>query len=422
MKIILLATSLTILCNSSSWCQTDRPQANVKAEELIRETKNKVLQRELEATLIEKLELEKQILTAPAEQQESLKAKVAALAKFCEGLERDLMQPPPWPKPSPAALKKSAQEQMAKLQRWRSEKDATLRQAISNLRQTAVGGLKQLAGNSEPAASTALLSEARRLGILEPETPLESPAPSPATLELKGIWEHGLSPFRRGCWSPSGLGLQPDGTPHGTWTWLDESQGLFVVDDTGSKWVNLCRVVDKDNVSSVVIDGAQFSYKRKAPESPVFPPLPPSCDIITKLIGAEKTLRDQAAQAWKQETEKASKVVESVMLDLPEPERSDMSSALSLAQKQPMLQSRTEPDARLSGKWITEGRTLEFISDGVVLVKGEPKGTWRWGKARSHSCIVFTLGAGQLTALGELGADSMEVRIIGAETKHAMKQ
>jgi hypothetical protein len=162
--------------------------------------------------------------------------------------------------------------------------------------------------------------------------------------------------------------------------------------------------------------------KRKAPEFPAFPPLPRSCDIITKLIGVEKPLRDQAAQAWKQETEKASKVVESVIQGLPEPERSELSPALALAQKQTILQSKTEPDPRLAGKWITEGRTLEFISEGVVLVKGEPKGTWRWSKARSHSSIVFTLCAGQLTALGELGADSMELRIIGAETKHAMKQ
>lgn len=419
MKTTFLCALFASLPLASSWAQNDP----TKAAEMIRETKQKVIQRQLEATLTEKLELEKQLLIAPADQQETIKAKAAALGKYCESLELQLAQPVPPAKPSPAELKKSALDQVRRLQQWRSKMDAMLRLEILRLRQTTTGELKKLASNTEPAISNAMLAAVRRLDVLEPETPLESPPPSPATLALKGIWEHGLAPFRKGCWSPEGIGFQPDGMPTGTWTWLDESQGLFVVDDTGSQWMNLCHVVNGDLVESVVIKGAQFKYKRKAPESPAPLALPAYCDLITKLVAAEKALREKSAKEWKQETEKTAIALESIQKDLPETDRAELAKTAAQLQQQTCFQRKIEPSQRtLSGKWIIEGKTFEFISDGIVLVNGKRKGKWQWGKARSHSCIVFTLGAGNLTALGELGDGNMELHIIGAESKHAVKQ
>ena len=425
------ATLLTTLFASPLPAQFGAPPASPTAADLIRATKSKVLQSQLEKTLAEKLEIEKQLLTAPADQQEPLKVKAASLAKFSESLERDLQQlmrrdvqpvPAPTPTPDPDALRKTAQAHVTKLQQWRTEKNKAQRTAIINLRKATAENLKQLAGTVDPAASTAMLAGARRLSLIEPETPLESPSPSPTTQSLKGIWEHGLSPFRKGSFAPDGLGLTADGTPHGTWFWLDEGQGLFVVDDTTTMWMNLCRIVDPTTIESVVVNGAQFKYKRKSAGPVILPALPPDCDVMTKLMAAEQSLHEQAALAWQLETKHAVTALDAIVHELPEPERSEFSLTKAQLQMEKCFQIKTEPTPGLAGKWITEGRRLEFTAGGIVLVNGEPKGKWLWGKARSRDNFVFTLGAGDLTALGRLDGDSMELHVIGAETKHAMKQ
>lgn len=428
------ATLLTTLFASSLLAQSSPSPAIPTAGDLIRETKSKVIQSQLEKALAEKLEIEKQLLTAPEDQQEPLKVRAAALAKFSDSLEQNLQQimrpgrefqpgPAPTQKPGLDALRKAAQDQKAKLQQWRTEKNSVLRAAIVNLRQAAAGNLKQMAGMAEPAASTAMLAEARRLSLMEPETPLDS-SPSPAGQSLKGTWEHGLAPFRKGSFAPNGLGLQPDGTPSGTWFWLDESQGLFVVDDTTTMWMNLCRIVDPTTIESVVVNGAQFKYQRKSTESVTLHALPPACDVMTKLAAAEKSLRDQADLAWQQETQKTVRALEATAQQVPETDRSEITLTITRLQMEKSFQAKTDPTAQLASKWITEGRTLEFAPGGVVLVNGEPKGKWLWGKSRSRDNVVFTLGAGGLTALGRLdgSGDSMELHLIGAETKHAMKQ
>ncbi len=402
------------------------------ASDPVRETKISVLQRHLESALNDKLQIERQLLSAPAEQQEQLKAKAAALAKFSADLERDLRQlmmpgreTLPTPAPSDKAgldtLQKAAREQLANIQRRRAERNSALRTGIAKLREAAAGSLKQLAGSSDAAASTALLAEARRLGTIEPETPLSQ---SQALHSLDGVWEHGLSPFRKSVFAANGCVLQMDGSPHGTWTWLDEAQGLFFVDDIPSQWMNICRIVNAEAIQSVVMNGAQFTYTRKAAAAPAPLSLPPASDVMTKLEAAEKSLRDESASAWQEETRKAMESLESIARELPEPERSELSLSTTRLQMEKCFQPKVEATPGLKGKWITDGRTLEFISGGVVRVNGEPNGKWLWGKSRSRENVVFTLGAGQLTAVGRLdgSGDSMELHLIGAETKHAMKQ
>ena len=125
----------------------------------------------------------------------------------------------------------------------------------------------------------------------------------------------------------------------------------------------------------------------------------------------------------KKETQKTVAALEALQKELPESDRSEFEKFVGQLQQQACFQRKIQPSQRtLKGKWIIEGRTFEFIEDGIVLVNGERKGKWQWGKARSHSCIVFTLGAGNLTALGELGDGNMELHIIGAESKHAVRQ
>ena len=431
MKISLCILLLAAQPAMSLLAQDSRSSAP-PASDPVRETKIAVLQRHLEAALDEKLEIEKQLLTAPADQQEQLKVKAAALAKFCADLERDLRQlmlpgretqltPAPADKPGLDSLRKSAREQLTNIQRRRAEKNSALRTGIAKLREAAAGKLKQLAGSSDSAASTALLAEARRLATIEPETPLSQ---SQALHSLGGVWEHGLSPFRKSVFAANGCVLQMDGTPHGTWTWLDEAQGLFFVDDIPSQWMNLCRIANAEAIGSVVMNGAQFTYKRKAAAAPAPLALPPACEVMTKLEAAEKSLRDEAAVAWQEETRKAMESLESIARELPEPERSELSLSTSRLQMEKCFQPKVEPTSGLKGKWITDGRTLEFTSGGVVHVNGEPEGKWLWGKSRSRENVVFTLGAGQLTAVGRLdgSGDSMELQLIGAETKHAMKQ
>jgi hypothetical protein len=262
-----------------------------------------------------------------------------------------------------------------------------------------------------------MLAEARRLSNLEPETPLTN---SPPMHGLTGIWEHGLSPYRKQSFGQNGLILQSDGTPHGTWTWLDESQGLFFVDDPGI-WMNLCRITNPKIIESVVMNGVQFRYTRKSDTSVVTPALPASCDVIAKLTAAEQSLRAAAEQAWQQETGKALSALESKVRQLPEPDRSGFSRTVDRLTLEKSFQRRTEPTSDLAGKWVLEGRTFEFASGGSVLVSGESKGKWLWGKARSRKHIVFTLGAGRLTAIGNIGGESMELLIIGSKPVQAMK-
>lgn len=424
MKIALCLTILLTTLSAFS-ARAQSPPAPATAGEMIRETKAKALQRHLEAALVEKLEIEKQLLTAAADQSAALQTKAAALTKFIEGLERELQQlappspgSPPAPKPGPEMLKKAAQDQVASLQQWRKEKNATLRATITALRETAAADLKRLAAAAEPAESTALLAQVRRLSTIEPETPLTH---AQKMHSLAGVWEHGLSPFRKSSFAPDGLILQVDGTPHGTWSWLDESQGLFFVDDIPSKWMNLCRITGADTIESVVIDGAQFKYTRKSAAPVTLPALPPSSELMAKLTAAEQSLRDLAALAWQQETDRALMALQSTIQELPEPDRSELSLTSTRLRLETSFQLRADPTPGLAGKWVIEGRTLEFTAGGAVLVNGTPKGSWLWGKSRSRGVIVFTLGAGELTALGNLGDGSLELQVIGSGPKHALK-
>ena len=431
MKISLCILLLAALPPSLLLAQGISPPAP-PASDPVRETKSAVLQRHLEAALDEKLEIEKQLLTAPADQQEQLKVKAAALAKFSADLERDLRQlmppgretqltPAPADRPGLDTLRKAAREQLTNIQRRRAEKNSALRTGIAKLREAAAVSLKQLAGSSDAAASTALLAEARRLATIEPEAPLSQ---SQALHSLDGVWEHGLSPFRKSVFAANGCVLQMDGTPHGTWTWLDEAQGLFFVDDIPSQWMNLCRIANAEAIGSVVMNGAQFTYTRKAAVALAPLALPAGCDVMTKLEAAEKSLREEAAVAWQEEARKVTAALDSIAHELPEPDRSEYSLTITRLQLEKCFQPKVEPTPALTGKWITDGRTLEFTSGGVVQVNGEPKGKWLWGKSRSRENVVFTLGAGQLTAVGRLdgSGDSMELLLIGGEAKHAMKQ
>jgi len=421
MKAILCtATLLSILTISPLPAQ--QPAPAVPAEDLIKETTIKVLQRHLETAMTDKLEIQKQLLSAPADEQTALQNKAAALTKCIAEVERELTQlSPPTPAPAPAPpVKPSPAELLARVKTSAGKADSmerALRDSIISARLKASKELTQQAASAEAAASAALLMEARRLELILPETPLP---PSQEMQSLAGLWEHGLAPYRQGSFTPGGLIVMPDGTPHGTWSWLDEGQKIFFVDDD-SKWMNLCRIKDANTIESVVIDGSQFKYTRKSSIPAAGPPLPAACNVLADLAAVEKTLRDDAAAAWQKEKDTVVALLESALPDLPKPNKTTLTGTIEELRTKKIFQVRTEPTEKLAGKWVVDGLVLEFLSGGVVRVNGEPKGKWLWGKKRSKGHVVFTLGPGGLTAIGNFGGGPMELQIIGSTPKHAMK-
>ena len=70
---------------------TMRPGPAIRpGHDIIRQTKLKVLQRHYETVVNELVELEKAVLTAPADQRDAMAAKLKALGDFAAKLEADV--------------------------------------------------------------------------------------------------------------------------------------------------------------------------------------------------------------------------------------------------------------------------------------------------------------------------------------------